>query len=116
VYINGNNEDNYPGIVNISFRGCEGEAIMMEASRICVSSGSACTSNKLSISHVLEAMKVPADIAQSSIRVSIGKHTSKKDIEIAAEDLINATNKLREMSSIWEMIKQGDDIEAVFKN
>jgi cysteine desulfurase len=116
TYVNGANDDNYPGIVNISFRGCEGEAIMMEASQICVSSGSACTSNKLTISHVLDAMKVPSDTAQSSIRVSIGKHTSRNDIEIAAEDLIKATNKLRDMSSVWEMIKRGDDIEEVFKD
>ena len=115
IYINGSNS-NYPGIINMSFRGCEGEAIMMEASRIAVSSGSACTSNKLSISHVLEAMNIKSDIAQSSIRISIGKHTTEEDIKIAIEDLVTATNKLRKMSPIWDMIKSGIDIDSVFQN
>lgn len=115
IYINGSVKSNYPGIVNMSFRGCEGEALMMEANRIAVSSGSACTSNILSISHVLDAMGVPADVAQSSLRITIGKSTTKSDIEIAIEDLVNATKKLRKMSPVWDMIKEGVDIENVFK-
>ena len=114
VYINGSTTSNYPGIVNISLRGCEGEALMMEAKRIAVSSGSACTSNKLSISHVLAAMNIKPDIAQSSLRVSIGKDTTESDIKIAIEALVNATIKLREMSPIWDMIKSGADIDSVF--
>lgn len=115
IYINGSQEHNYPGIVNISFRGCEGEALMMESKRIAVSSGSACTSNKLSISHVLAAMGIPADIAQSSLRITIGKSTSESDIKIAVEDLIQATKKLRKISPIWDMIKSGADIDGIFK-
>jgi cysteine desulfurase len=115
TYINGSAESHYPGIVNISFRGCEGEALMMECKRIAVSSGSACTSNKLSISHVLNSMSIPADIAQSSIRISIGKPTTKPDILIAIEDLIAATTKLRQMSPIWDMIKAGVDIGSIFE-
>jgi cysteine desulfurase len=115
IYINGSFESHYPGIVNISFRGCEGEAIMMECKRIAVSSGSACTSNKLSISHVLDSMGIPADIAQSSIRISIGKPTTEADILIAIEDLIAATTKLRKMSPIWDMIKAGMDIGSIFE-
>lgn len=115
IYINGSQEHNYPGIVNISFRGCEGEALMMESKRIAVSSGSACTSNKLSISHVLAAMGIPADIAQSSLRITIGKSTSESDIKIAIEDLIQATKKLRKISPIWDMIKSGADIDSIFK-
>ncbi|MDR3031307.1 MAG: cysteine desulfurase [Holosporales bacterium] len=115
VYINGSSENNYPGIINISFRGCEGEALMMEANRIAVSSGSACTSNKLSVSHVLAAMGIPSDIAQSSLRITIGKYTESLDIDIAIEDLVAATNKLRLMSPIWDMIKSGIDIEKVFQ-
>lgn len=114
IYINGSEKSFYPGIANISFRGCEGEALMMEASRICVSSGSACTSNRLSISHVLEAMGIVPDIAQSSIRVSIGRFTTEEEIKIASEDLVKATLKLREMSPVWEMIKQGLNIDSVF--
>ncbi|MDR0630909.1 MAG: cysteine desulfurase [Holosporales bacterium] len=115
IYINGSSESNYPGIVNISFRGCEGEALMMECSRIAVSSGSACTSNKLSISHVLKAMGIPADIAQSSLRITIGKNTTAAEIEIAIEDLVNATLKLRKFSPIWDMIKMGIDVNSVFQ-
>lgn len=116
IHINGSEESNYPGIVNIGFRGCEGEALMMEANRICVSSGSACTSNTLSISHVLDAMGIITDIAQSSLRISIGKDTSESDINIAIEDLVNATKKLRDISPLWEMIKNGLDIDGVFNS
>ena len=115
IYINGSEKSNYPGIINMSFRGCEGEALMMEAKHIAVSSGSACTSNILSISHVLDAMNVPADIAQSSLRITIGKNTTEDDINIAVEDLVNATKKLRKMSPVWDMIKDGLDIDSVFK-
>ena len=115
IYINGSMYSNYPGIVNMSFRGCEGEALMMEANKIAISSGSACTSNSLSVSHVLDAMGIPADIAQSSLRITIGKSTSKSDIEIAIENLVNATKKLRKMSPVWDMIKAGVDIDSVFK-
>lgn len=115
IYINGSEKSNYPGIINMSFRGCEGEALMMEAKRIAVSSGSACTSNVLSISHVLDAMKVPADIAQSSLRITIGRETTEDDIAVAVEDLVNATKKLRNMSPVWDMIKAGIDIDSVFK-
>ena len=115
IYINGSEESNYPGIINMSFRGCEGEALMMEAKHIAVSSGSACTSNVLSISHVLDAMKVPADIAQSSLRITIGKDTTEDDVRVAIDDLMNATKKLRKMSPVWDMIKAGVDIDGVFK-
>ena len=114
IYINGSST-NYPGIVNISLRGCEGEALMMEASRIAVSSGSACTSNKLTISHVLDAMKIPPDIAQSSLRITFGRHTTEDDVKIAIEDLTKATIKLRSMSAIWDMIKSGIDVNKVFE-
>jgi cysteine desulfurase len=115
VYINGSEDHSFPGIVNLSFRGCEGEALMMEAKRICVSSGSACTSNRLTISHVLDSMGIAPDIAQSSIRISIGRTTTEEEIDIAIEDLVNATNKLRDMSPVWEMVKSGADIAEIFK-
>lgn len=116
VYINGSLESYYPGITDISFRGVEGEALMMEASRIAVSSGSACTSNRLSISHVLDAMGIAPDIAQSSLRISIGRLTSEEDIQVACENLINATKKLRGMSPIWDMIVSGIDVNGIFKD
>jgi cysteine desulfurase len=115
VYVNGSKESNYPGILNMSFRGAEGEALMMEAKRIAISSGSACTSNKLTISHVLDAMGISPDIAQSSLRISIGKYTTEEDIDIAAEDLIHATTKLRKISPVWDMIQEGVDLDSAFK-
>jgi cysteine desulfurase len=115
IYINGSPEHNYPGIVNISFRGCEGEAIMMEAKHIAVSSGSACTSNKLTISHALAAMNIPADIAQSSIRTSIGKQTTEAEIDLAIDELVTATKKLRAISPIWDIIQSGSSVDDVFK-
>lgn len=115
VYINGSQKSFYPGIVNMSLRGCEGEALMMEAKRIVVSSGSACTSNKLTISHVLDAMNIPADIAQSSLRITIGKLTTSEDINIAVEDLTKAVKKLRAISPVWDMIKAGLDLDQLFE-
>ncbi len=87
----------------------------METPRIAVSSGSACTSNKLTISHVLDAMGIDPDIAQSSLRITMGRPTTISDMEIATEDLTNATKKLREMSPIWDMIKAGININDTFK-
>jgi cysteine desulfurase len=115
VYVNGSRTSHYPGIVNISLRGCEGEALMMECKRIMISSGSACTSNKLTISHVLDAMGVPADIAQSSLRISVGKFTTESDIMIAIEDITAATTKLRKMSPVWDMIKSGINLDSIFE-
>lgn len=115
IYINGSKTSNYPGIINVSFRGCEGESLMMESKRIAISSGSACTSNKLTISHVLDAMGIAPDIAQSSLRIAIGRHTTEEDINIAVEDLTNATLKLRSISAVWDMIKAGIDINKRFE-
>lgn len=115
IYVNGSKSSNYPGIINMSFRGCEGEAMMMECPRIAISSGSACTSNKLTISHVLGAMGIDPDIAQSSLRITMGRPTTADDMNIATEDLTNATLKLRAMSPIWDMIKAGIDINSTFK-
>ena len=115
IYVNGSETSNYPGIINMSFRGCEGEALMMESPRIAISSGSACTSNKLTISHVLGAMGIDPDIAQSSLRITMGRPTTESDMQIASEDLTIATKKLRAMSPIWDMIKAGVDINKTFK-
>ncbi len=115
IYINGSETHTYPGIINVSFRGCEGESLMMEAKRIAISSGSACTSNKLTISHVLNAMGIAPDIAQSSLRISIGRYTTEENINTAVEDLTNATLKLRSISAVWDMIKAGIDINKRFE-
>ena len=116
IYINGSKTSFYPGILNVSIRGCEGEAIMMELGDCCVSSGSACTSNKLTISHVLAAMNVPADIAQSSIRFSFGKYTTEEEVKEAFSRLKNVAQKLRAMSPVWDLIQQNVDLDELFKN
>lgn len=114
IYINGSESSNFPGIINMSFRGCEGEALMMEANNIAIASGSACTSNKLTISHVLDAMHVKHDIAQSSLRISIGRYTTEEEVDIAIESLVSATNKLRDISPVWDMIQDGIDLDEFF--
>ena len=116
VYVNGSETSFYPGILNISARGCEGEALMMEIGDVCVSSGSACTSNKLTISHVLDAMGIAPDIAQSSLRFSFGKYTTEDEVVTAMTNLKIAAEKLRKMSPIWEMIKKNMNIDEIFKN
>ncbi len=116
VYVNGSETSFYPGILNISVRGCEGEALMMEIGDVCVSSGSACTSNKLTISHVLDAMGIAPDIAQSSLRFSFGKYTTESEVVTAMTNLKIAADKLRKMSPIWEMIKKNMNIDEIFKN
>ncbi len=116
VYVNGSDTSFYPGILNISVRGCEGEALMMEIGDVCVSSGSACTSNKLTISHVLDAMGIAPDIAQSSLRFSFGKYTTEDEVVTAMTNLKIAAEKLRKMSPIWEMIKKNMNIDEIFKN
>ncbi len=100
--INGHPHQKSNAIVNISFYGIEGESLLMllDLAGICVSTGSACTSKSLLPSHVLEAMKVPADIAQGSIRFSFGTNISKADVDYVVSELAKAVAKLRSISPI----------------
>ncbi len=100
--INGHPHQKSNAIVNISFYGIEGESLLMllDLAGICVSTGSACTSKSLLPSHVLEAMKVPADIAQGSIRFSFGTNISKADVDYVVSELTKAVAKLRAISPI----------------
>lgn len=100
--INGHPHQKSNAIVNISFYGIEGESLLMllDLAGICVSTGSACTSKSLLPSHVLEAMKVPADIAQGSIRFSFGTNISKADVDYVVSELTKAVAKLRSISPI----------------
>lgn len=100
--INGHPHQKSNAIVNISFYGIEGESLLMllDLAGICVSTGSACTSKSLLPSHVLEAMKVPADIAQGSIRFSFGTNISKADVDYVVSELAKAVAKLRAISPI----------------
>ena len=100
--INGHQYQKSNAIVNISFYGIEGEALLMllDLAGICVSTGSACTSKSLLPSHVLEAMQIPSDIAQGSIRFSFGTNISKADVDYVVDELAKAVAKLRAISPI----------------
>jgi cysteine desulfurase len=102
-----------PGIVNISFAFVEGESLIMALRDLAVSSGSACTSASLEPSYVLRALGLNDEMAHSSIRFSIGRFTSEKDIDTAIEKVRHAVSKLRELSPLWDMFKAGIDLSTV---
>ena len=113
VKINGDEKNTFPGCVNISFPYVEGEGLMMILKDIAVSSGSACTSSSLEPSYVLRALGKNDDLAHSSIRFGISKFTTKKDIDRVAKETIDAVKKLREMSPLHEMVKEGIDLDKI---
>jgi cysteine desulfurase len=113
IKLNGDAERGYPGIVNISFNYVEGESLIMALKDLAVSSGSACTSASLEPSYVLRALGLDDELAHSSIRFSIGRFTTKEDIDYAVNKVRTAVTKLREMSPLWEMYKDGVDIKSI---
>ena len=113
VYINGSLERRAAGNFNISFNFVEGESLIMALKDIAVSSGSACTSASLEPSYVLRAIGRNDELAHSSIRFSIGRYTTAEDIEYTVSLIKNAVEKLRELSPLWEMHKEGVDLESV---
>ena len=113
VHLNGHPEQNYPGIVNISFNFVEGESLIMALKDLAVSSGSACTSASLEPSYVLRALGLNDELAHSSIRFSIGRFTTEEDIDRAIAGVRNAIERLREMSPLWDMYKEGIDLSTV---
>src|SRR5690606_38269127 len=113
VYVNGDLEQRVPGILNISFAYVEGESLMMALKDLAVSSGSACTSASLEPSYVLRALGLNDELAHSSIRFSIGRFTTEEDIDYAVRLVNYAIGRLREMSPLWEMFKDGVDLEKV---
>jgi cysteine desulfurase len=114
VYINGNTEHRMPHVTNISFKHVEGEGLMMTFNQeIAVSSGSACTSASLEPSYVLIALGLGDDLAHSSIRFSLGRFTTEEDVDYAVNKLIEGGNHMRDLSPIWEMYKEGVDIDSV---
>ncbi|MDR0678448.1 MAG: aminotransferase class V-fold PLP-dependent enzyme, partial [Holosporaceae bacterium] len=102
VYLNGDVKQSIPGCVNLSFEGVEGEGIMLGMPDVCISSGSACTSDSLEPSYVLEAVSVNEDLAHSSLRIGFGRFTTFKEVEYVSSRIIEVVNRLREMSPIWE--------------
>jgi cysteine desulfurase len=113
VYVNGHPTQRLPGALNISFNYIEGESLMMGMAGICVSSGSACTSATLEPSHVMRALGVGEDLVHTSIRFSLGRFTTEDDIDYAAEECLRAARKLRDMSPLWEMFKEGIDLSEI---
>jgi cysteine desulfurase len=101
IYLNGDAECRIPGCINLSFEGIEGEGIMLGMPDVCVSSGSACTSDSLEPSHVLKALSVREDLAHSSLRVGFGRFTTIDEIDNVSSKLIEVVNKLRAMSPLW---------------
>ena len=113
VYINGDLEQRVPHNLNISFNYVEGESLMMALNELAVSSGSACTSASLEPSYVLRALGRSDELAHSSIRFSIGRFTTEADIDRAIELLHQKIDKLRSLSPLWDMFKEGIDLSTV---
>ena len=114
VYINGAPESRMPHVTNLSFKHVEGEGLMMTFNQsIAVSSGSACTSASLEPSYVLIALGLGDDLAHSSIRFSLGRFTTEEEIDITIKMLTEGVNHMRALSPIWEMYKEGIDLDSV---
>ena len=113
VHLNGSEEHHIPGIVNISFNFVEGESLIMALRDLAVSSGSACTSASLEPSYVLRALGLNDELAHSSIRFSIGRFTTEEEIDHAIVGVCDAIGKLRDMSPLWDMFKEGIDLATV---
>ena len=113
VVINGDIEQRVPGNLNISFNYVEGESLMMAISDVAVSSGSACTSASLEPSYVLRALGRSDELAHSSIRFSIGRYTTEKNVDDAIRLVREKVEKLRDLSPLWDMFKEGIDLSTV---
>jgi len=113
VVVNGDLDQRIPGNLNISFNYVEGESLMMAISDIAVSSGSACTSASLEPSYVLRALGLSDELAHSSIRFTIGRYTTEKEVDEAIELVRAKVEKLRDLSPLWDMYKEGIDLSTV---
>ncbi len=113
VYLNGDKENRYPGNLNFSFAGIEGESMIMAIKDLAVSSGSACTSASLEPSYVLHSLGVEDELAHTSIRFGIGRFTTEEEIDYAINLLQTKINKLRELSPLWEMMIEGIDLKSI---
>ncbi|MDN4058818.1 IscS subfamily cysteine desulfurase [Massilia sp. YIM B02769] len=113
VYINGDMDNRVPHNLNVSFNYVEGESLIMAIKDLAVSSGSACTSASLEPSYVLRALGRSDELAHSSIRFTIGRFTTEEDIDFAIELLKSKVGKLRELSPLWDMFKDGIDLNSI---
>jgi cysteine desulfurase len=112
-YVNGNVDNRLPHTANISFKYVEGEGLMMAMKDLAVSSGSACTSASLEPSYVLKSLGLSDDLAHSSIRFGLGRFTTDEEVDFAITQTKHAVNHLRELSPLWEMFKEGIDLDKV---
>ncbi|MBT9392658.1 IscS subfamily cysteine desulfurase [Hymenobacter sp. NST-14] len=112
-YVNGSVEHRLPHVANISFKYVEGEGLMMGVKDLAVSSGSACTSASLEPSYVLKALGLSDDLAHSSLRFGLSRFTTDEQIDYAIGHVKEAVTKLREMSPLWEMFKEGIDLDKI---
>ena len=113
TYVNGSREHRLPHVTNISFKYVEGEGLMMGVKDLAVSSGSACTSASLEPSYVLKALGLSDDLAHSSLRFGLSRFTTDEQIDYAIGHVKEAVTKLREMSPLWEMFKEGIDLSKI---
>jgi cysteine desulfurase len=113
VYINGSTEHRLPGNLNLSFNFVEGEGLMMAIKDVAVSSGSACTSASLEPSYVLRALGVGDELAHSSIRFGLGRFNTEDEVDYVADLMIEKVNRLRDLSPLYEMHKEGIDLKSV---
>ena len=113
VYINGDLEHRAPNNLNVSFNFVEGESLIMAVKELAVSSGSACTSASLEPSYVLRALGRNDELAHSSLRITFGRMTTEEEVKFAAELIKSKIGKLRELSPLWEMFKDGIDLNSI---
>ena len=113
VFLNGDLEKRIPGNLNVSFNYVEGESLLMALGNIALSSGSACTSASLEPSYVLRALGLTDELAHSSLRITIGRFTTENEIDETIDQIRTAVNKLRELSPLWDMYKDGIDLDTV---
>jgi cysteine desulfurase len=113
IHVNGSMEHRLPGNLNVSFVYVEGESLLMGINDIAVSSGSACTSATLEPSYVLKALGLGDDVAHSSIRFGLGRFNTQEEVDYVADKVIDVVQKLRELSPLYEMVKEGIDLSKI---
>ena len=113
IFLNGHSEHRLPGNLNVSFAYVEGEALIMAIKDVAVSSGSACTSASLEPSYVLRALGMNDELAHSSIRFGIGRNTTEEEIDFVGNLVVDAVKRLRDMSPLYEMAKEGIDLNTI---
>ena len=113
IFINGSVEHRLPHSLNISFAYVEGESLLMGINDVAVSSGSACTSASLEPSYVLKALGAGDDLAHSSIRFGLGRWTTDEEVDYVIDKLTKVVRRLREMSPLYEMVKEGIDLSKM---